>query len=94
MLEQRAQAVLLDSGGAMATTQQPLNPYIAGRTVGGERGFFGHQDTKIVALFYVATFPKRKRAHQTEGRQAALLVSSLKIQSHHLEQDKANQASS
>ena len=28
----------------MATTQQPLNPYIAGRAVGGERGFFGRQD--------------------------------------------------
>jgi tetratricopeptide (TPR) repeat protein len=28
----------------MATNQQPLNPYIAGRAVGGERGFFGRQD--------------------------------------------------
>jgi len=28
----------------MATTQQPLNPYIAGRAVGGERGFFGRED--------------------------------------------------
>jgi len=28
----------------MATTQQPLNPYIAGRAVGGKRGFFGGQD--------------------------------------------------
>jgi len=29
----------------MVTTQQPLNPYIAGRAVGGKRGFFSHQDT-------------------------------------------------
>jgi len=28
----------------MATTQQPLNPYVAGKAVGGERGFFGRQD--------------------------------------------------
>ena len=28
----------------MAKTRQPLNPYIAGKAVGGERGFFGRQD--------------------------------------------------
>jgi tetratricopeptide (TPR) repeat protein len=28
----------------MAITQQPLNPYIAGKAMGGERGFFGRQD--------------------------------------------------